>query len=455
MSINVEHDKNQNSQIALQLLLALTQQPPQGQPQAAAQSPSSDLLAQLAPLTAAGGNGSAPLSPSAAGGDSGAPSYQSHPHRAPSYGSYDGAYGGSSSDEKYANQDALAQYRAQQSDQRLGERSQDQANLREQQDADLMNREQSHDLPPWIQQGLADGSVRYTPDQKRMMSEDQNAHVKVDNDPTFSPDDRARMHAKIAQHDRQNRLNVQRTPADEMPVTPQQQAQQSSWQEVDPISGLTVTKHAGTVRNGAQQEPTLDPVSKIHMEDWADQQKHNRAAQLKQMDLDQKNNEAQAKAAVAIDNRRQRLIARGDRLTPAMHKAYEDYRKAEAELDTNFGDTPPKDAKGTVIQLSEAEKQAAIQRKTDAYYHYGAMQQKWQANNEELNSLGSPADTQAPGAGQAPDQTMEQPAAQQALPVSSPDDLRQQIRNGQLESGDTVMTPSGPHQLTDDDISGA
>ncbi len=392
MPTNVEHDNDQQSQIALQLLLALSQGQ-QGQQQAPQQQqpsdPNADILSQIAPLTAARANGSAPLNSYAVNGD--APSYQSPSrHRAASYASYGGVDEAATGQDKLANQDILAQYRAQQADQRLSERASDQANLREQQDADSMNREQSHDLPQPILMGLADGSLRYTPAQKRLMQEDQDAHVRVDNDPTLSPADRARFHAKIAQHDRQNRLAVQRTPQDEMPVTPQQQAQQSSWQEVDPVSGITVTKHAGPVRNGVQAPPVLDPVSEAHIKDWQDQQKHNRAAELKQMELQQKQDEAKVKA---LDLSHDHLTNRRDKLAASMHKAYDEMRKADAQWASVNGEM--KDAKGNVIPVSSEDRQAALQRLYDTQNHYRLSQQEWQDNNDKLDSLTTPPDSSA------------------------------------------------------------
>lgn len=475
MPINVEHDNDQNSQIALSLLTALLQ-PQQNQipaPQQPAPNSTADLLSQLAPLTAARANGSAPQNPYAVNGDASAPSYQSRPsRRVPSYASYDGLYGGGSSgssnnDAKYANQDELAQYRAQQSDQRLHERDQQQSDMEVQRQL----AEPEHDIPQYIQEGLNSGRYKYDPANRRNRQEAQGAITKVLNDPSWSPAQRTQFIAARKNEIRQYDMSVMDVPPNERPVSPQAQAQQTSWPEVHQPSGLTLTYYPPPIRNGAASgAPVLDPKSAADLKDWEKEQDHKRemeklAAQNTAKAQAEANKPPKETPQQRADReyRHAEMVSTLSELKSAHQLGTQSLEEAQAKrLDAQKAYNSRKDESNA--DTLHAAFEDAYDAETKAHQKLRDIEQKQadyavkakQVSEQAAEQQATVAQPDFSQSGQLPpDQTIEQPAAQQALPVSSPDDLRQQIRSGQLQSGDTVMTPSGPHQLTDDDISGA
>lgn len=181
-----------------------------------------------------------------------------------------------------ANQDALARFRADQQAQLQAERLAHQDQAQAEREAGILARQMSQDMPQWVQQGLAARTHRYSPAQLREREDLFRSIDQVYADNRFTPGQKARFEARQRERIRQIDLSPQEVPPNEWPVSPQQQAQQNSWEETDPITGIKVRKFLST-RNGVPQ-PQIDPVSDAHIKDWLDQRQFERQMQLKEFE---------------------------------------------------------------------------------------------------------------------------------------------------------------------------
>jgi hypothetical protein len=408
MSILVQHDgSSPELDATLALVAALMngqqgQSAPPPQPSSPEQqplpSPITDILAQLAP--AARVNGSAPQNPYAAGDVA----VNGH-SRQPSYATYGGGghAGTASGYDRFANQDALAQYRAQQQDRRLGEREQQQAEMEAMRSADMMSREQAHDPPQWIQQGLTQGSLKYSEAQKRELQDLQDSIVKVRSDPTWSPAQRAQLESRQRERIRQIQLSPQEVPWNERPVPPDQAYQSQLIMRPVQIDEnttlqLPVVPH---MRNG-QVEYRLSPEGEVQAKIAQEKIKHQNALAIKQMELDARAETAKAaeaaKAGKEKEQHQKYLTGRKDRLSKDMHKAYEALRQSEATWNAIKSGDKPKDAKGNPIDYPPEQ---ASQEFRDAQNHYSMIQQEIASIDQEMSGLDSQPAASADLSGEA------------------------------------------------------
>ena len=234
-------------------------------------------------------------------------------------------------DQRYQNQDALAQERYQQQAQLQNDRLAHQLQEQSIREADMMGRQATQDLPDWILKGQADGSLAWTPMQMRDRAEHSHAIDVLRTSDQFTPEQKERAIAEHQYAIRQIDLNPHEVPPNERPQSPQEQAQQISWEETDPTSGLTVRKYLGS-RNGTPQ-PELDPVSKAHLDDWADERKYQRQLQLKQFELAHKPDDS-GKEAARVRSEQMRLQRYKDTKIRDYNKAVDEYKKAMDDLTT-------------------------------------------------------------------------------------------------------------------------
>lgn len=255
--------------------------------QAEAAAPADDLLEQLRPLTEGRRPQSGvPVLPEA--GASGPPQYGVRPrNQQPTYSTGSRPRSSARSlidtlgyDPRYAQQADLAQFREMADMQQLQEREAAQLEQEQLQQASLASRQQQEDVPQWIQQGMASGSLRYSPAQLRERQSLSDSIDKVYSDPRWSPAQRARFEATQRQKIRQIDLAPQTVPINERPVTPQQQFEQSVVTWTDQTTGKKITGFMG-MRSGAPDfKPFQDDSAKMELE----QQKF----QAKQMADEQK-----------------------------------------------------------------------------------------------------------------------------------------------------------------------
>lgn len=234
-------------------------------------------------------------------------------------------------DQRYQNQDALAQERYQQQAQLQNDRLAHQLQEQSIREADMMGRKFADDLPNWIGQGLASQKLRYSPAQQRERQELFDSIDKISSDDRFTPEQRASFVARQRERIRAIDMAPQEVPPNEWPQSPEEQAQQISWEETDPTSGLTVRKYLGS-RNGTPQ-PELDPVSKAHLDDWADERKYQRQLQLKQFELAHKPDDS-GKEAARVRSEQMRLQRYKDTKIRDYNKAVDEYKKAMDDLTT-------------------------------------------------------------------------------------------------------------------------
>lgn len=466
----------------LQALYSLLTAQPQQQAPPPPQSPVHDILSQLAGLNG-NGNGNGNGAPN--GSDPNVPSYRiREPHEIPQYPSYHQPHGGAdqslhalksllpsdAADERYQQQDALAQYHAQQSDQRLGER-QRQQNQVQAASENVQLAKWANDLPADLQQELAQGHMAHSPVQTRQMDEIKNSLAKLDAEPTWSPEQKATLKAKLWSQYRDIHSAPQPVPQSQWPQTPQQQAEQSSWKETDPITGLTVTKHASVSRNGEQPPPKIDDVSASHLRDWEDQQKHNRLMQRIALQ-----NQAKIDAAAGKETPEQKQV-RMDReshikglqshlqsVSKDANKAHREYEDAQAELDSLPEDTDKATvatikakAAGKLAALNAAKSHLALaQSEVDRQRAQGASSGDYGGEIGPAASVpatetdqaappqpSTPADQSTPPADQYP-QTMDDiaTATEAAAQSSGPPDWY-----AALPSGATYTAPDGSKRI--------
>ena len=368
MGIVVRHDRPQSALDALAALLIQQQQQAAAEQAPAVTNSRDAILQAVAPALQQRISGRQPIAP----GQEPQPTYRPD-GMAQSYRRFSdgggGDYSGANSinrsllggeiqsaltDQRYQNQDALAQERYQQQAQLQNDRLAHQLQEQSIREADMMGRQATQDLPDWILKGQADGSLAWTPMQMRDRAEHSHAIDVLRTSDQFTPEQKERAIAEHQYAIRQIDLNPHEVPPNERPQSPQEQAQQISWEETDPTSGLTVRKYLGS-RNGTPQ-PELDPVSKAHLDDWADERKYQRQLQLKQFELAHKPDDS-GKEAARVRSEQMRLQRYKDTKIRDYNKAVDQYKQAMDDLRTLNSNPPGKvlDAKGNPIQMNTGE----------------------------------------------------------------------------------------------------
>lgn len=368
MAIVVRHDRPQSALDALAALLIQQQQQAAAEQAPAVTNSRDAILQAVAPALQQRISGRQPIAP----GQEPQPTYRPD-GMAQSYRRFSdgggGDYSGANSinrsllggeiqsaltDQRYQNQDALAQERYQQQAQLQNDRLAHQLQEQSIREADMMGRKFADDLPNWIGQGLASRKLRYSPAQERERQELFDSIDKISSDDRFTPEQRASFVARQRERIRAIDMAPQEVPPNEWPQSPEEQAQQISWDETDPTSGLTVRKYLGS-RNGTPQ-PELDPVSKAHLDDWADERKYQRQLQLKQFELAHKPDDS-GKEAARVRSEQMRLQRYKDTKIRDYNKAVDQYKQAMDDLRTLNSNPPGKvlDAKGNPIQMNTGE----------------------------------------------------------------------------------------------------
>jgi hypothetical protein len=481
---------------AISLLLAQRQAQQQAEQQAQ-QGGLQDALSQLAPILAARQAAQQPEQPPSYASPGSLPYAQPSPDQ-PRYvrptvvqqpadhssSALRGLLNGQQVDDRLNNQDVLAQFKASQADQRLGERSQQQTDIEQLRDADMRTRAAQHDLPLSVVQGLQSGHMVYSPIQRDQLTKFDTWDAQIDASPQWSFTDKARAHADIAMKRHQVLASPTLLSPDKWPITPQQQADQSSWTVDDPKSGLTLRYHAGGVRNGVQMPPKLDELSAAHLKDWNDQQGANRKHQqsadnaaTKQHAQGFRENEADARHQAAfIAEQRSRAL---DKLGPAPNP--KSFTKLGGRFDQGAYDAAMKDwqsQRDTIDQQFSVNDQFApfIEKQARKLSDIGAATQGLsmlplpgapQVTGVSYSDSSQPVDQQ--GAGNAGEQQLPPPVnppgiddgtsaagqgqpapSQQPVPVASPEDITAKLQAGELNINDLVNTPLGPRPLTQD-----
>lgn len=302
-------------------------------------------------------------------------------------------------DQRYVNQDALAQDRyeqqAQLQDVRLAHQDQEAA-MRE---AGMMGRQFSRDIPQWIQEGMSNGSLRYSPAQLRERQDLFDSIDRIHADERFTPEQRANFEARQREQIRRIDLSPQEVPPNERPVTPQQQADQMSWEEEDPTSGLKVRKYMG-MRNG-QPQPELDPISDAHVKDWLDRQRHARDMERMQWEFDHREKkDTSAQDAARIRGEEIRIRKYKDSKLRDYRKALDAVNLADSDLRMINSGTSPKDGKGNPIELDPEE---AMRRYTSGVADLQRLQSEIDGIDQQIAELhandGVPSATDRGGVG--------------------------------------------------------
>lgn len=345
MGIEVRHDGGMPSILAaIQLALAQKQQQDQQQPQPSQQPQQNgppNAIAQLAQILAAKQAGQQAQQPASYANPGNLPSPP--PPSGPQYvrptvvqqpadhssSLARGLLNGQQADDRLNNQDALAQFRAQQSDQRLGERNDQQTQLQQLRDADTLAREQQHDLPQYLVQGLQAGHLAYSPVQNDQLTKFDTWDAQIEASPQFSPEQKAHAHADIAVKRRQVQMSPTPVSPDKWPVTPEQQlAQQTVMKPVviDPNTTLQLPMVPVQRAGGVKWELTPDgeAAKAVALQNLkhqqtleAQNQKHQQALEIEHIKNANKPNRDEALQAAYVKQQRDvALKALGKEPTP-------------------------------------------------------------------------------------------------------------------------------------------
>lgn len=447
MPIEVQHSAYSPSlDAALSFLLAQTQ-PQQQQPQ---QPQPQDILSRLAPLLA--GHSQQQPQPSDQGGYINPASFSAS-NPGPQYVRH-GASGNPAADHSVQllnqaltstrannelnNQDALAQFRAQQQNQHDAQEAALEQQ-RQQQQNDSISMQQgdvtarwAQDVPAHVQQGIADGSYKYSPAQQKQMQEALDAVNRVDTDPSFSPPEKERLKQQAWLQYKSIHSSPQPVPLDQRPVTPQQQAAQNTWMEPDPVTGQNVEWQLETRNGSTKKVPT--ETGKAVIQDWLDDRKSQR--QLAHI---------AAQAALKPDP----VVAMAQKQNIEQHKAALGALMQRKPTPNQFNVTETDDTGAKTHHVDYEAFSNALSQWQDQYdkavaEHYGPANQDYsQPLPPPQNPLGMD------DGGQQVQAASGQQPSQRPL-VSSRDELRQQLQSGGLNIGDTVNTPLGPRPITQD-----
>jgi hypothetical protein len=378
-----------------------------------------------------------------------------------------GLINGQQGEDRLNNQDQLAQFRAQQADQRLGERNQQQANIEQLRDADMRARAAQHDLPQWLAQGLQSQHLKYSPVQAQQLEDFDTWDAKIDADPRFSEVDRARAHADIATKRRQVQMSPQTVSPDKWPVTPEQQLANSiAMRPYTLPNGTTIQIPMVPVQRaeGTQWKPTADGdlAIKLAIEDHKNDLAMRREAQQHQHKLELAHINAANKPDP--DEARQSAYTKQQR-DVALKRLGEEPKPTDGDFKDDSLTGFDKDSFDRAHADWSARRDAILRQYPveDQFAPYLNRQgQQLQNIGAQLGGLsmsplplpGSPEVTNVSvDSGQATQQTVpsQQPLPPQDQPsVSSQEDLTAKVQSGELNVGDSVNTPLGPRPLTQD-----
>ena len=289
-------------------------------------------------------------------------------------------------DQRYQNQDALAQERFMQQAQLQNDRLAHQLQEQMVRDAGIASRQFAADLPSWIVQGISSGRLRYSPAQLRERQELFDSIDKINSDDRFTPEQRATYIASARERIRAIDMAPQDVPPNEWPQTPQQQAQQISWEEQDPTTGLTVRKYLGN-RNGTPQ-PELDPISKVHLDDWADERKYQRQLKLHELKLKEQRQNTNW-------TRNNTLVTRRNQLNDKLREAFDRVQQTKVLLNRVYNgeqidDTGKRVDANDFAGKPPMSKEQAISAYNSAHTYYEAVQQELNGISEQMAGLESP-----------------------------------------------------------------
>ena len=476
MSLIVRHDDQNGlaTSAAIALLLAQAQQQQADEQQAAQQPLSLDAIRQsLGPaaqsrLPLIGGQPSYRTPPVES--VAGEPSYTRRAARAAYDDGYVGGGGGGQNslynkllggdiqsqlaDQRFQNQDALAQDRYSQQAQLQDDRQARQLQELQIREADMMGRQMAQDVPQWIQQGVSSGALRYSPAQARERQDLFDSIDKINSDDRFTPEQRANFIARQRERIRAIDLAPQEVPPNERPVSPQQQAEQITWEETDPTSGLKVRKYLGS-RNGSPQ-PELDPISKAHLDDWQDAQRHKRQMELKQFELANKQQPDPAVADAHFRTQEFKIRSYIDKKQKVIDNANKMRLEAEADLrdynDSIIGETAGQGATQTeagrdlLIQKMHNAAQAAAQAQQDIDELYGQLENLHASHGSQSQTSSWQTFDPAVQAGASPDLS-------QAAPIGEPTQAQPKMVNGRVlvdseEQARAMNLPPGTPTIT-------
>lgn len=358
MGIVVGHEQNGRAKaIAALSVLAEMAARRQAEEQAQAEQAPPDVLEQLSQTLA---NRVNPQPPQQGGG----PSYAMRPRdQQPSY-----SRGGGSSpraaalrslapgyNEKFNQQAQRDVYGAQVDLQQQREREQAQLEQQQLTQAGMMARQQADDLPDWILQGKADGSLRWSASQKKDRQDLLDGIDKAYRDPSWSPQDRARLEAMNLAKVRQIDMSPQTVPLDERPRTPQQEVEARIW--VDPDTG--VKYHIGSRGGDQKLDPLENPKAKADEAQAKLDAANQRFEQVQEQHRQEVNNTAYMHQLEARQARVKGIQQQEQALTAAKLKRFEAIR-TDAQLRANPKNEgmvgPPLDLSIYDNQITELER---------------------------------------------------------------------------------------------------